>query len=875
MNTIPTLSISPSIEAGHILHLARLQGNTAETFKNPILVPAVEIHLPSSNGIVHRISSPVVASFPRYRTPSLTGFTYLFPADFEINISIPLTPYVWNLSVDARRAGESLILVGSVVYASSKIWEDTNFQSQYFDSREYNLWVLTELHLLAGAAVLYILWLANSLTSSKQFNPPSSNTEPVSAGSLPKRPSSPRIPESRESKRNAPLLLRKRADFGFVWMSVPKNYRYSSDDGILTGLLLGPLVASALLYSSLTSSSSDNQLPSWRIEPPLLLHNANGNYTALEALVLSRYNLVDLANLCSTILLFHVCASWWFEGRYRAGFPPLDSERKSVPRSEGKRLIYFVLFALGTTLGMLGIKFALREFSLGIWQHINWLELIIAALFYQCTLYGAVRLAHRGFTLGELGVVGFGGTALFMEFLNMTGARLWPQTTPFIKTYRLPTPLLIFQTALIAGSFLTGFTLSPFLILSRHIGQRPVRRMRYPERKLRQRRLLALGFYLGSIVMVLGLIGMWTWWCLGKRNPWLWVIFWILEGRKQWSRPALLIYWAALGSLSVAGWNRQLARSRRFRAWNGNAGENLIVPGAGTGGSGPNLQTPTTVDSNASTPGQSSGHNSDTPTNGTGIGAGSGTGTGLLGLGSAGTGAAALGLSFPNLPNLSNLPQLPNGVATDLLDAADKHVPTLRLNARRKFFHALTVVMFVPGVAFDPAFTHLSFSVAFALFTFAEYVRYFAIYPFGAAVHLFMNEFLDQKDSGTAILSHFYLLTGCAGSLWLEGSSPLLQFTGTLVLGVGDALASIVGKRVGIHRWSPTTNKTLEGSFAFTLSVVISAWILRLFGLAESFSTLRYTAVMGMSSMLEALSDQNDNVMLPLFSYSLLVLVGV
>jgi len=68
-----------------------------------------------------------------------------------------------------------------------------------------------------------------------------------------------------------------------------------------------------------------------------------------------------------------------------------------------------------------------------------------------------------------------------------------------------------------------------------------------------------------------------------------------------------------------------------------------------------------------------------------------------------------------------------------------------------------------------PAFTHLSFSVAFALFIFAEYIRYFAIYPFGVAVHLFMNEFLDDRDGGTAILSHFYLLTGCAGSLWLEG----------------------------------------------------------------------------------------------------------
>jgi len=48
-------------------------------------------------------------------------------------------------------------------------------------------------------------------------------------------------------------------------------------------------------------------------------------------------------------------------------------------------------------------------------------------------------------------------------------------------------------------------------------------------------------------------------------------------------------------------------------------------------------------------------------------------------------------------------------------------------------------------------------------------VRYFALYPFGATVHVFLSEFLDHKDSGTAILSHFYLLTGCAIGLWLEG----------------------------------------------------------------------------------------------------------
>lgn len=66
-----------------------------------------------------------------------------------------------------------------------------------------------------------------------------------------------------------------------------------------------------------------------------------------------------------------------------------------------------------------------------------------------------------------------------------------------------------------------------------------------------------------------------------------------------------------------------------------------------------------------------------------------------------------------------------------------------------------------------------------------------------------MNEFLDRKDSGTAILSHFYLLTGCAGSVWLEGPSQLLQFTGILALGVGDAMVSVYdahpGKRTNMY----------------------------------------------------------------------------
>ena len=54
-------------------------------------------------------------------------------------------------------------------------------------------------------------------------------------------------------------------------------------------------------------------------------------------------------------------------------------------------------------------------------------------------------------------------------------------------------------------------------------------------------------------------------------------------------------------------------------------------------------------------------------------------------------------ISFSNLPNGAQV----SLAATELLDAADKRVPTLTLNARRKSFHGVAVLMFLPGIAFD------------------------------------------------------------------------------------------------------------------------------------------------------------------------------
>ncbi|KAI0784170.1 hypothetical protein C8Q75DRAFT_724975 [Abortiporus biennis] len=806
----------------------------------------------------HRPSSPSL--FSRQKNTPLSRHRTIFPGVINFTFRLPSSA-AWSLTIRVRQVIENLLLLSSLGFIALKIRTCTD------DPLSPDGWISIELALLIIASIIY--YVCTRLPLSKVIIPAlNPSTTSTTQNTNPDRPASPRIAEFRDNRRGSPLVpsnaSTRKEEAGFVWMTVPKNYRLSADDGILTGLLGGPFVSAALLYLSLRSSQLSPQpspLPSsWLIEPPTTLPNTLTPLTALEALLLSRRNLLDLSTVCSTILIIHVAASKVTEDRHRRKTNVPLGELSHVPRKESRRTYLYALFAISSTLWILCVRIFLSEFlKLGIWQNMNYFEMVVASLFYQFTLYTAIRLAHHGFTLGELGLVGFGATVLFMEMMNITRARIWPITTPYIKTYRLPTPLLIYQIALIPGSLLTGFLLSPLLYLSRHIARQPVRRLRFPEQRQKHRRLLALGFYLGAILIVGGLVGMWTRWCLHNRDPWLWALWWMGYGKKKWSRVSLVLYWGVCVLLSVAGWNRQLARSRRYR-------HRMNAGGSGNGNGSANEGAPGGMNGNG---GYSNGTTTSNPSAPNPVSAGGAVG--------AVVGDALGSLTFAGLPNLPNLPngtQMSN-VATDLLDAADKHVPTLSVNARRKFFHALAVAMFLPGVALDPAFAHLSFSVAFALFTFTEYVRYFALYPFGASVHLFMNEFLDSKDSGTAILSHFYLLTGCANSVWFEGPSKLLQFTGILALGVGDALASIVGKRIGIHRWTSTSPKTVEGSVAFTVSVVACAWLLRVFGFTEDFSIIRYGVIAALASLLEAFSVQNDNLTLPLYMWSMLTVVDV
>ncbi|KZT42170.1 hypothetical protein SISSUDRAFT_1030673 [Sistotremastrum suecicum HHB10207 ss-3] len=608
----------------------------------------------------------------------------------------------------------------------------------------------SEFILLTTLSAIYVF-----LSHNRTLSPGAASIPLSPTSSAPPRASL-EVPHRTKTKRHTAVGHRpeepQRLPFGRVWLTSMRNYREGVDEGALTALLLGPFIAAGCLFTSFESLQKQQAwLPGWLIEEPTTPEVQAG-------LLQSRRGLLQLCFMCSSILLVHMVASRLNNTQKNEKGDDGRNGRSWLTESEIRRIWLYVGFTVIVTLGALSLKLAtlqhrfrlLHELGISFVAALGSVDVAVGSLFFQFALYVMVRLNRRGFTLGELGLVAQGATAIFLETFRLTVSKLWPPADNRVVTFRDPSPLLIFQLALIPGSLLIGFLLSPLLYLSRHTAQRRARQRRArllnpsedQKRRLEsnlQSRFLALGFYLFSALIVGGVIGMWTRLCLDRRDPWLWVFFWMLKGKKPWTRPVLLGYWGVLVYISVVLWNRQFAKTKRFRHING------ISPASVPSATSAGLSEPETMSNMAS--------------------------------------VSAQGIRMVNQAN---------EMASELLDVADKHVPK-SINSRRKVFHALAVIMFLPGIVWDPALTHLSFSVAFALFTFAEYVRYFALYPFNNSVHLFLSEFIDpndNKDEGAAILSHFYLLTGCAGTLWLEGSSRTLDVTGTIALGIGDAMTA-------------------------------------------------------------------------------------
>ncbi|KAJ8097498.1 hypothetical protein POJ06DRAFT_261540 [Lipomyces tetrasporus] len=194
------------------------------------------------------------------------------------------------------------------------------------------------------------------------------------------------------------------------------------------------------------------------------------------------------------------------------------------------------------------------------------------------------------------------------------------------------------------------------------------------------------------------------------------------------------------------------------------------------------------------------------------------------------------------------------------------------IDIRRKVWHGMVIGMFLPtGVGWDATFTSLSMAIALTLFLFSEFLRATTIPPLGMHIHDALKKYIDERDTcGPIVVSHIFLLLGISVPIFLS-SSP----AGIICLGFGDACASIIGRRVGKHRWFDS-KKTLEGTAGFIAAaftgLMITKYVLSGYdNILGPDLTVQWALLAAISTaVLEATSGMNDNVIVPVYMYVIL-----
>ncbi|KAL1128755.1 hypothetical protein V6Z11_A13G269600 [Gossypium hirsutum] len=170
----------------------------------------------------------------------------------------------------------------------------------------------------------------------------------------------------------------------------------------------------------------------------------------------------------------------------------------------------------------------------------------------------------------------------------------------------------------------------------------------------------------------------------------------------------------------------------------------------------------------------------------------------------------------------------------------------------RKYYHLLAVSMFLPALIY----------------------QVWRIWPLGQLVHQFMSAFTDHRDSDILIVSHFSLLLGCALPIWMSSGfndRPLIPFAGILSLGIGDTMASMVGHKYGVLRWSKT-GCTAAGIVSVLAACSVLLPLLASTGYILTQNWFPLLIAVTTSGLLEAYTAQLDNAFIPLVFYSLLCL---
>jgi dolichol kinase len=163
----------------------------------------------------------------------------------------------------------------------------------------------------------------------------------------------------------------------------------------------------------------------------------------------------------------------------------------------------------------------------------------------------------------------------------------------------------------------------------------------------------------------------------------------------------------------------------------------------------------------------------------------------------------------------------------------------VEVDTRRKVFHGTMVAMLLPTIYIDPCFVALALALVLAVFILLDLIRASQLPPLSKPIAKFLTPYVDGRDlRGPVVVSHMFLLIGCAIPLWLSlagvergGDEPwegwevksrdVSMIAGVVCVGMGDAAASLIGRRYGRRKWPWAGGKSLEGSLAFAVAVTV------------------------------------------------------
>lgn len=220
---------------------------------------------------------------------------------------------------------------------------------------------------------------------------------------------------------------------------------------------------------------------------------------------------------------------------------------------------------------------------------------------------------------------------------------------------------------------------------------------------------------------------------------------------------------------------------------------------------------------------------------------------------------------------------------------------------KRKFFHFLICLIYLPGLKFMDKDLLLLISVlVLYTFLFLEVLRGNFKNKIFESITEYLIKNIDERDDNNFILTHTFLLFGCFSSFLFEEIQNFKKYTnnridrsayfiGLITLGIGDAFviiilfyfftsfyilkiskASIIGSKLGRNKIYNSSQKTLEGTLAGIISAIFSYLIIILFFKLNLFDDLlKITLTMISAFLYEGYTLDIDNFLLPIFSYKL------